>query len=55
MPAHFVVWLASPEAKFLNGRFLWASMDVAELKRREAEITSNPDLLTIGLVGKDFS
>lgn len=55
LPAHFVVWLASPEAKFLNGRFLWAAMDVAELKAREVEIMSNPNLLTIGLVGKDFS
>lgn len=51
LPGNFVVWLASPEARFLNGRFLWASWDVEELKAREAEITENTDLLSIALLG----
>jgi NAD(P)-dependent dehydrogenase (short-subunit alcohol dehydrogenase family) len=32
LPAAFSVWLASPEADFLKGRFIWANWDVAELK-----------------------
>ncbi|CAG8949802.1 hypothetical protein HYFRA_00004126 [Hymenoscyphus fraxineus] len=50
LPAHFTVWLASPEAKFLNGKFVWANWDVEELKEREVE-TSSSGNLQIGLVG----
>jgi hypothetical protein len=28
LPASFNVWLASPEARFLKGKFLWANWDV---------------------------
>ncbi|KAJ5899379.1 hypothetical protein N7495_004123 [Penicillium taxi] len=38
LPAQFMVWLASPEAAFLNGRCVWANWDVDELKEREEEI-----------------
>lgn len=31
LPAHFAVWLASPEADFLHGRFLWAHWDVEQM------------------------
>ncbi|KAF2649456.1 NAD(P)-binding protein [Lophiostoma macrostomum CBS 122681] len=31
LPAHFLVWLAQPKARFLNGRFVWANWDVDEL------------------------
>ena len=31
LPAHFAVWLASPEADFLHGRFVWAHWDVDEM------------------------
>lgn len=54
LPASFMVWLASPEAKFLNGKYLWANWDVDELKERAAEITSSP-FLSIGLVGWPFA
>jgi hypothetical protein len=33
-----MVWLASPEAVFLKGRYLWANWDVDELIRRKKEI-----------------
>ncbi|RYO86098.1 hypothetical protein DL766_000547 [Monosporascus sp. MC13-8B] len=32
LSGQFAVWLASPEAKFLHGRFVWVSWDVDELK-----------------------
>jgi hypothetical protein len=38
LPADFSVWLASPEARFLKGKFLWANWDVDELKERSKEI-----------------
>ncbi|RVX75117.1 hypothetical protein B0A52_01394 [Exophiala mesophila] len=31
LPAHFHVWLASPEAEFLKGKFVWVNWDVDEL------------------------
>jgi len=50
LPAHFIVWLASPEAAFLKGKFVWSNWDVDELKARKDEITSVPNL-TLGLLG----
>ncbi|KAK6452859.1 hypothetical protein FP744_10009110 [Trichoderma asperellum] len=38
LPAHFHVWLASPEAEFLKGRFVWVNWDVDELKSHANEI-----------------
>ncbi|KAF2869587.1 hypothetical protein BDV95DRAFT_498108 [Massariosphaeria phaeospora] len=38
LPAHFYVWLASPEALFLKGKFLWANWDVDDLKAQAKEI-----------------
>ncbi|SMR45527.1 unnamed protein product [Zymoseptoria tritici ST99CH_3D1] len=38
LPAHFNVWLASPEARFMKSKFLWSNWDVDELKARAKEI-----------------
>lgn len=53
LPGNFIVWLASPEARFLKGKYLWANWDVDELKARAKEIESTP-LLSIGLAGWPF-
>jgi hypothetical protein len=53
LPASFNVWLASPEARFLKGKFLWANWDVDELKARAKEIEAGTQL-RIGLVGWPF-
>ncbi|KAH7357556.1 oxidoreductase [Pyrenochaeta sp. MPI-SDFR-AT-0127] len=53
LPASFIVWLASSEASFLKGKFLWANWDVDELKARQKEI-ENGWLLNIGLIGWPF-
>ncbi|KAI7778405.1 hypothetical protein LA080_002175 [Diaporthe eres] len=47
------VWLASPEARFLHGRFVWASWDVDELKSDEIRKTLAEDVefLKIGVLG----
>lgn len=53
LPGHFCVWLASEEAKFLKGKFVWANWDVKELISRADEIR-NSRLLTIMLEGMDM-
>lgn len=35
LPAHFLVWMASPEAAFLRGRAVWANWDVEQLKAKK--------------------
>ncbi|KAF2727965.1 NAD(P)-binding protein [Polyplosphaeria fusca] len=53
LPSTFMVWLASDEARFLKGKFLWSNWDVDELKeqRKELEGTSK---LNLGLIGWPF-
>ncbi|RFU80813.1 nadp-binding rossmann-fold containing [Trichoderma arundinaceum] len=53
LPASFNVWLASPEARFLKGKFLWCNWDVDELKAQAKEIEEGTKL-NIGLVGWPF-
>lgn len=53
LPAHFNVWLASPESRFLNGKFLWTNWDVDELKAQAKEIEET-DKYTIKMVGYPF-
>jgi len=49
------VWLASPEAAFLNGRFAWANWDVDELKARAEEVENKPQELQMVLQGPVYS
>jgi len=51
LPGHFCVWLASPEADFLHGKFVWSNWDVDELKAREKEVVSKPQELQMALQG----
>lgn len=53
MPAGAAVWLASPEATFLHGRFIWASWDVDELKEGDVRKRIDEDIifLKFGLNG----
>lgn len=53
LPASFCVWLVSPEAKFLNGKYLWVNWDVDELKARSKEIQKGQEF-NIQLVGWPF-
>ncbi|KAF1960711.1 NAD(P)-binding protein [Byssothecium circinans] len=53
LPASFMVWLASAEARFLKGKFLWANWDVDELKARAEELEGSQEF-NIGLVGWPF-
>jgi len=48
------VWLASPEAAFLRGKFVWTNWDVDELKAKEKEIRGT-EMLTSNIVGWPFS
>ena len=50
LPASFIVWVSSPEARFLNGKFVWSHWDVEELKAMAKEIEST-DKFTLGLLG----
>ncbi|KAK5949015.1 hypothetical protein OHC33_009936 [Knufia fluminis] len=51
--ATFNVWLASPEARFLKGKFLWANWDVDELKANAKDLEASTKL-NVGLVGWPF-
>ncbi|KAH8711857.1 hypothetical protein GQ44DRAFT_690065 [Phaeosphaeriaceae sp. PMI808] len=53
LPAGVMVWLASPEAAFLKGKYIWANWDVSEMKERAEEIAKG-DLLTMKLGGWPF-
>ena len=53
LPSSFSVWLASPEARFLKGKFLWANWDVDELKAEAKELEAGTRL-NIGLGGWPF-
>ncbi|CAG5158682.1 uncharacterized protein ALTATR162_LOCUS5203 [Alternaria atra] len=53
LPASFNLWLSTPEARFLNGKFLWCNWDIDELKSCAKEIESGR-LLNIDLVGWPF-
>jgi len=46
-----MVWLASAEAAFLKGRYVWTNWDVGEILARKEEISANPNLLTMMLQG----
>ncbi len=46
LPASFVVWAYSPEARFLKGKTVWANWDVDGLKARKAEIEAGGMLTT---------
>ena len=50
LPGDFAVWLASPEADFLNGRYVWAAWDVDEMIAMKQKVVSDPSLLTMALV-----
>ncbi|EHL02815.1 putative Uncharacterized oxidoreductase C30D10.05c [Glarea lozoyensis 74030] len=52
--AHFMVWLATPKNKFLQGRVVFANWDVDELSARAEEITTST-VLTIGYSGWPFA
>lgn len=47
------MWLASSEADFLSGKWVWVNWDVDELKARKEEILTT-DLLDTKLGGVSF-
>lgn len=50
LPAHFALWLAGPESRFLHGRFVWANWDVDELIALKPKLAKDPSFFTIGLI-----
>jgi hypothetical protein len=50
LTASFLAWVASPEAAFLKGKFVWANWDVEELIAKKEELESSLQLI-IGLLG----
>ena len=53
LPAHFAVWLASDEARYLRGKMVWASWDVDELREKTKGLEPGP-WLTSNVVGWPF-
>ena len=54
LPAHYLAWLASPQAAFLKGKCVYANWDVEELKEQSENIEAQP-ILTAGLIGWPFA
>lgn len=50
LPADFAVWLASKEASWLKGKFVWSNWDVKELLAKKEIILAGNDL-TLQLAG----
>lgn len=50
LAANFMLWLTSPEAEFMKGRFAWVNWDIDELKAKKDEILEK-DLLKYTLGG----
>ncbi|CAF9935324.1 hypothetical protein IMSHALPRED_010182 [Imshaugia aleurites] len=50
LPAHFILWLASKEARFLKGRYVCANWDVEELKGK-AEVIESTRILEANVHG----
>lgn len=48
LPGAFAVWLASPEAEFLNGRYVKATWDVGEMMAKK-EVWEDPEVGTFAL------
>ncbi|KAF2656572.1 NAD(P)-binding protein [Lophiostoma macrostomum CBS 122681] len=53
LPAHFFVWLTTPDAAFLDGKFVFANWDVQQLVTRKDEIATG-DMLTSVIQGWPF-
>jgi hypothetical protein len=53
LPGAFAVWAASPEAKFLHGRYVYAAWDVEELARPEImeRLEADRDYLQVSVKG----
>lgn len=51
LSAHMALWLSSPAAAFLHGRFVWANWDADELVARKREILGDHGLLKVGITG----
>jgi NAD(P)-dependent dehydrogenase (short-subunit alcohol dehydrogenase family) len=49
LPGSFAVWLASPAAAFLKGRFVWSNWDVEEMTAMKYKFEEDPDFCTITL------
>ena len=53
LPGQLAVWAASPEARFLHGRFIWAEWDVEDLASGDVrkKIDEDPWYLKVGIKG----
>ncbi|EKG20922.1 hypothetical protein MPH_01786 [Macrophomina phaseolina MS6] len=51
LPEGFAVWLASPAAAFLKGRFAWSSWDVEELVAMKHKVEEDPEFCQMTVKG----
>ena len=51
LAAHFLVWIASPEAQWIRGKMVWSNWDVDEIQAKKEEILKDPAYLNIGMNG----
>lgn len=50
LTTNFIVWITSPEAEFLKGKFVWSNWDVEELIAKKEELKDSSKM-TLGLLG----
>jgi hypothetical protein len=50
LPADFVVWAVSSDAKFLRAKVVWSNWDIDELKAMKKEVEGTVKF-TFGLLG----
>ena len=50
LPAHFILWLASKDARFLKGKYVCANWDVEELKAK-AKLIQTTSILEANVHG----
>lgn len=50
LTTNFIVWITSPEAEFLRGKFVWSNWDVEELLAKKEELKASSKM-TLGLLG----
>lgn len=51
LAGHMALWLASKEAAFLHGRFVWANWDADELMEMKDRVAADVGFMKVGITG----
>lgn len=51
LSGHMGLWLSTPAAAFLHGRYIWANWDADELMAMKQKVLDDPSFLKVGITG----